>query len=109
MSSASVAQFAYFVVRDLFLERKSDEVQRAFDLMAYWLRDGSASLRELIVIGFLEDVQNLLFGQGLALDSFVPFLGPKSREGWDELERFWAGSVLLEPQLSCSYGAGDRT
>ena len=43
--------------------------------MEYWLKDGSKSLRELIVIGFLEDVQNLALGQGLALDSFVPFLG----------------------------------
>jgi hypothetical protein len=86
-----IAQFANFVVRDLFLNGKTDEVQRAFDLMEYWLKDGSKSLRELIVIGFFEEVQNLALGQGLALDSFVPFLGPKSREAWDELERSWAG------------------
>ena len=65
-------------------------MRRAFDLMEYWLKDGSKSLRELIVIGFFEDVQNLALGRGLALDSFVPFLGPKSREAWDQLERFWA-------------------
>jgi hypothetical protein len=86
-----IAQFAHFVLKDLFLDGKNDEVQRAFDLMEYWLKDGSKSLQELIVIGFFEDVQNLALGQGLALDSFVTFLGPKSREAWDELEKFWAG------------------
>jgi hypothetical protein len=86
-----IAQFAHFVLKDLFLDGKNDEVQRAFDLMEYSLKDGSKSLQDLIVIGFFEDVQNLALGQGLALDSFVTFLGPKSREAWDELEKFWAG------------------
>jgi hypothetical protein len=86
-----IAQFAHFVLKDLFLDGKNDEVQHAFDLMEYWLKDGSKSLQELIVIGFFEDVQNLALGQGLALDSFVTFLGPRSHEAWDELEKFWAG------------------
>jgi len=93
-----ITQFAYFVVRDVFLGGKTDEVQRAFDLMEYWLKDGSKSLQELIVIGFFEDVQNLALGQGLALEAFVPFLGPKSREEWGELERFWAGKSNIPPQ-----------
>jgi hypothetical protein len=82
-----ITQFVYFVVRDLYPNGKTDEVQRAFGLMEYWLKDGTEDVRELIVIGFFEDLQNLAF----AKDEFVPFLGPKSREAWDELERFWAG------------------
>ena len=59
-----ITQFVDFVVRDLLLDRKTDEVQRAFDLMEYWLKDGSKSLQALIVMRFFEDVQNLASGQG---------------------------------------------
>jgi hypothetical protein len=84
-----ITQFVYFVLRDLYPSGKIEEVQHAFDLMEYWLKNGNESVRELVVIGFLEDLQNLASRQGFAKETFVPFLGPKSREAWDELERFW--------------------
>jgi hypothetical protein len=59
-------QFVYFVVGDLYPNGKIEEVQHAFDL-------------------------NLASRQAFAKEAFVPFLGPKSREAWDELERFWGG------------------
>jgi hypothetical protein len=86
-----ITQFVYFVVRDVYPSGKTEEVQQAFDLMEYWLKNGNESVRELIVIGFLEDLQNLASRQGFGKEAFVPFLGPKSREAWDELERFWGG------------------
>ena len=86
-----ITQFVYFVVIDLYPSGKTQELQHAFDLMEYWLKNGSESLKELVVIGFLEDLQNLASRQGFAKEAFVPFLGPKSREAWDELERLWGG------------------
>ncbi len=86
-----ITQFVYFVVRDLYPREKIEEVQHAFDLMEYWLKNGNESVRELVVIGFLEDLQNLASRQAFAKEAFIPFLGPKSREAWDELERFWGG------------------
>ncbi len=80
-----IAEFAHFVAKDLYPNGNTADLQRAFDLMEQWLRDGPKNLQELIVIGFFEDVQNIALGQGIALDSFVPFLGPKSRDAWDEL------------------------
>jgi len=86
-----ITQFVYFVVRDLYPREKIEEVQHAFDLMEYWLKNGNESVRELVVIGFLEDLQNLASRQAFAKEAFIPFLGPKSREAWDELERLWGG------------------
>jgi hypothetical protein len=86
-----ITQFVYFVVRDLHPSGKTEEVQHAFDLMEHWLTNGNKGVQELVVIGFLEDLQNLASRQASGKDVFIPFLGPKSREAWDELDRFWAG------------------
>lgn len=28
-------------------------------------------------------------------EAFIPFLGPKSREAWDDLEKLWAGKHIV--------------
>jgi len=50
-----ITQFVYFVVRDLYPSGKIEEVQRALDVMEDLLKNGSSAVRELVVIGFLED------------------------------------------------------
>ena len=86
-----IREFVWFVVEDLYPSGKAEEVQRVFDLMEHWLKTGHAKVQELVVIGFLEDLQNLASQQPFGKEAFIPFLGPKSREAWDDLERFWAG------------------
>ena len=86
-----ITKFVYFVVEDLYPSGKIDEVRHAFDLMEYLLKNGNHGVRDLVEIGFLEDLQNLASGQAFGKEAFVPFLGPKSREAWDELERLWGG------------------
>ena len=85
-----ITQFVYFLVCDLYPSGKAEEVQHAFDLMEYWLKSSNESVRELVAIGFLEDLQNLASRREFGKEAFLPFLGPKSREAWDDLERFWA-------------------
>jgi hypothetical protein len=91
-SYIDISQFVSFVVEDLYTIGKTEEVQRAFDLMEYWLNNSNASVRALIVIGFFEDLQNLASQQTFGEEAFVPFLGPRSRVAWDELERFGSGT-----------------
>lgn len=86
-----ISLFVRFIVQDLYPSGKIEEVQRAFDLMEHWLKNGHANVRQLVVVGFLEDLQNLASQQPFGKEAFIPFLRPKSREAWDDLERFWAG------------------
>jgi hypothetical protein len=74
---------------------RTEEAQRAFDLMEQWLVNGNQKVRELVVIGFLEDVQNIASWQPLGKAVFIPFLRPKSRDAWNEIERVWAGKTTL--------------
>ncbi len=101
-----ITQFVYFVVEDLYPSGKTEEVHRLFDMMEDWLKNGSHGVQELVVVGFFEDLQNLASQQAFGKEAFVPFLGPKSREEWDELERLWAGKSNI-PRSSSSRGSSD--
>jgi len=90
-----IAEFAHFVVQDLYPNGNTADLQRAFDLMERWLLNGNQNLRDLIAIGFLEDVQNVASWQTFGREAFIPFLGPQSRQAWNEIERIWAGKTSL--------------
>jgi len=55
------------------------------------LEDASDELRNLLLVGFLEDVQNVAANTGVDPDVVLPFLGPESRKGWFDLIKFWHG------------------
>ena len=90
-----IAEFAHFVVQDLYPDGYTADLQRAFALMEHWLVNGNRNLRELIAIGFLEDVQNVASWRAFGKEAFVPFLGPQCRKAWDEIEKTWAGKTSL--------------
>jgi hypothetical protein len=67
--------------------------------------EGEHYVREAVVVGLLEDLQNLnLHEHSTDPEQFRPFLGPKSVAAWDELYRFWhkvgvlKAAGLLEPE-----------
>jgi hypothetical protein len=89
-----IAQFAHFVVENLYPIGNTEDLQRAFNLMEHWLVNGNRNLRNLIEIGFLEGVQNVASWQAFGREVFIPFLGPQCRQAWDEIERTWAGKQV---------------
>jgi hypothetical protein len=90
-----IAEFAHFVVDDLYPNGSTADLQRAFDLMEQWLVNGNQNLRGLIAIGFLEDVQNVASWQAFGKEVFIPFLGPQCHQAWNEIEKTWAGKTSL--------------
>ena len=52
-----------------------------------------ASTRNLLIVGFLEDLQNVSLNVGLPLDVWVESLGPMSLASWGILEGMWSGAV----------------
>jgi hypothetical protein len=90
-----IVQFAHFVVEDLYPNGRTADLQHAFDLVEHWLVNGNHNLRELMAIGFLEDVQNIASWQEFGKKAFIPFLGPESRKAWNEIEKMWGGKTSL--------------
>jgi hypothetical protein len=57
------------------------------------LRVADPRTRNLLIVGFLEDLQNVSLNSGISLDEWVNSLGPISLDGWEMLEGMWAGTV----------------
>jgi hypothetical protein len=55
------------------------------------LSNASPELRDLLVVGFLEDIQNVSTNRDIDPDVVLPFLGRESRRGWFDLIRLWHG------------------
>lgn len=49
--------------------------------------------RELLIVGFLEDLQNLAMNNGHDLARWEPLLGPLTREAWTALVEVWQGKM----------------
>ena len=54
------------------------------------IETGTPDERELVIVGFLEDLQGALGWAGLEQDAMERWLGPQAREAWIELHKFWA-------------------
>jgi hypothetical protein len=69
------------------------QLRSVFDLAEAILDHAEPELQTLVVVGFLEDLQNyLLRGEGDG-DVVLSLLGPRSRLAWEAVERAWAGDA----------------
>jgi len=50
---------------------------------------GTPEEQELVVVGFLEDLQGAMGWAGLEADAIREWLGPKSHDAWDGLSEMW--------------------
>lgn len=64
------------------------ELFREFEAI---LDGANEDTRDLLVVGFLEDLQNIAANREIEPDLVLPFLGPLSRAGWFELIASWHG------------------
>jgi hypothetical protein len=87
-SYTDLSQLARFVV-ELGRAGSDDMLVRIFDIVEQALRQADASLGEEIIIGLLEDIQNIGLNTDVPSDTFEPFLGPSTLRGWRIIEQYW--------------------
>ena len=80
---AEVVVGAFQAGDTLCFEALFEEVERVIET-------GTADQQELVIVGFLEDLQGALGWAGLKQDAMERWLGPQARQAWIELLRFWA-------------------
>jgi hypothetical protein len=70
------------------------EFPAVFELLERVCREGHPAVLDLVVVGYLEELQNpALHAAGSTPDAFVSWLGPESRLWWSRLLRFWEGDT----------------
>jgi hypothetical protein len=89
-----IAVVAHFVVES-FEKKQIEPLPAIFGVAEEILRSGHPKQKEIITVGFIEDVQNIASHQPFGSDAFVQFLGPFSRQAWAEIARQWEGKSSL--------------
>jgi len=67
-----------------------EPVLRAAELT---LEDGSPEDRNLVIVGFLESIQNLIINSGGSLDEWKPRMGPEVSAAWQALQDVWQARI----------------
>ena len=60
--------------------------------------------RNLLVLGFLESLQNIELNRGRPLARWEPLLGPETRVAWRAVIDFWAGRLSRDAAVH-AFGA----
>lgn len=72
-----------------------DSLKAILHVVELWLEQGARSVREAATVGFVEDLQNINLHRGTTPADIVPFLGPRGRLAWGDVEAFWRDGELI--------------
>ena len=90
----NVSQFARFVDQ-LLSDRQVEEIRRALVLLDDLFVECNEPTRDLIGIGFIENLQNILSGRTDGNRTVLPLLPPTLLKVWSQIEKQWAGHNSL--------------
>ena len=93
-----IAVFAHYIV-DSYRESQTEEFEAGFSLIEDMITEGPADVRKLMMIGLLEDVQNISSHDGWGYQDFERWMGPNSKAAWQEVARMWEGKHSLADVL----------
>src|SRR5262245_14074028 len=82
-----VAVAAHLFV-DLLEAHDVQQLRRGFATVEDLLLRGDEAARAMLIVGLIEDVQNISSNRGLDLAKFGPFLGPETRAAWDRVLQY---------------------
>lgn len=74
-----------------FKMNDTSEFTKVFDTVEMLLFHGDEFVKEAVVVGLLEDIQNLALGEKIKLSCFNEYLGEQSKKAWSQLIVFWGG------------------
>ncbi|MBI5289022.1 MAG: hypothetical protein HY873_08615 [Chloroflexi bacterium] len=83
---------AQALVRDLQAEA-TNYFPDFFEELEGLLARADPAERELLVVGFVEGLQNVSLNNEVPLSRWDPWLRDLTREGWDVISGFWSGKL----------------
>src|SRR5947207_6234637 len=86
-----VSVLAHYLV-EVAAAGKTECFPEVFDVVERLISEGDDNVRELAVVGLIEDIQNIAVNTHVDPDLFLPWLGPASRKGSYDSIRLSHGS-----------------
>jgi hypothetical protein len=90
-----ISHFAHFVDEELLGRGQVEEIRRALLVLDQLFLEGDEPTRDLIGIGFIEDIQNILSGRENGYRTMIPLLPPTLLKVWNQIEKQWTGHTSL--------------
>jgi hypothetical protein len=89
IASGTLAQ----VLAEVLLDGRLEDLVAVFKSLEGMLSTAEGETRELLIVGLLEDLQNISLSRDIALNEWVPLLGPGTTQAWDAIDEMWAGRM----------------
>jgi hypothetical protein len=67
--------------------------ERLFGEVEKLLAVADPATRDLLIVGLLEDLQNLSMNRNVTLDHWEPWLSGDSQQAWEMLKSLWSGQI----------------
>ena len=74
---------------ELLVAGNHGELSAAFAAVEGLLAIGDRDTRAMLIVGVIEDTQNISLNRGRNPGDFGPFLGPETAAAWDRAQRYW--------------------
>ena len=84
-----IAEFAHYVV-DSYENGDTCWYEDFFQFVERLIVNGNEEKKELTIIGFLEDIQTIASWKSHKGKVFIKWLGPKSKDAWNQLYKLWS-------------------
>jgi hypothetical protein len=98
-----VSVFARHIV-NLYEAGKTESFPAMFRLIERLIVEGDEEVRSLIIIGLLEDMQNIASWKDSGYGVFTRWLEAHSLAAWTELEKVWSGKNSLAEVIKAERG-----
>ena len=85
----ALGEFARHLI-ELEKQNEKSEFENVLELVEKFHIEGEHYVKEAVVIGLLESLQNNL---GSDSDKFMKYLKPETLKCWNELNKFWNGKI----------------
>ena len=89
-----ISVFVHFIIK-LLRENKTEDFHNFFLFFEEQLSSIENNFQEILVVGFLEDVQNILSNETKLYKEIIKYFGPKTMLAWNYLEKIWEGKENL--------------
>jgi hypothetical protein len=81
------------LARAVFEQSTDVDLCDVFNAVELELVSADQTTRSLLIVGFIEDLQNISLNRGGQLNTWIRWLGPTTLVAWREVEQLWSGSI----------------
>ncbi len=89
-----IAVFAHHLVR-CYERSQTESFMRAFQLVERLIVEGDDDTQGVMIVGLLENLQNIASWESFGSAVFEPYLGTRSLAAWRKLRSVWEGKNSL--------------